>query len=105
MAQICDSVAEFTDYFHSSPFPRRNRPFLAQDTADGGSQLPLRAQEAARQASGARADQGDHAAGEPDGHLPGGVHGGGGAAKTRGHLQVGSGIPVLCQSGCGRLSG
>lgn len=46
------------------------------------------AQEAAFEARGPGADQGDHAEGEPRGHLSGRLHSRSGSAQTRVHVQV-----------------
>mmetsp|Transcript_36278 Transcript_36278/g.76209 ORF Transcript_36278/g.76209 Transcript_36278/m.76209 type:complete len:230 (-) Transcript_36278:331-1020(-) len=54
----------------------------------GRGELPVRAQEAPFEATRSGPHQGDHAEGEPRGHVPGRVHGRGGVAGTRGELPV-----------------
>ncbi|EJK56881.1 hypothetical protein THAOC_23141, partial [Thalassiosira oceanica] len=51
-------------------------PCVRRREGHGRGKLPLRAQETQIETARAGPDQGDHAAGEPHGSLPGGVHGG-----------------------------
>lgn len=80
----CSAVTPSPSWrFHPSRLP-----FLAQTEEDGRNKLPVRSQEAALEARGPRAHQGDHAAGEPGGNISSCLHSRGGAAQTRFHVQV-----------------